>query len=150
MFEQWQPAIGLGIASVPVFWTAVKVTGELDQAHISLWAGHERGVAFLVGSVLGASLMMGALAYWDKSLSRRFLFGVIAAAVATLAFVSPWSTDFSLWAGFIVWQVLVGRVMAGTGTATYAARNRRMVAIALPALIIGVIGIALALQSRLI
>ena len=106
--------------------------------------------AEILGSVLGASLMMGALTYWDKAASRRFVFVVIAAAAATFAFVNPWSADFSLWAGFIVWQVLVGRVMAGATSPAYAARPRRIAAIALPALVIGVIGIAMAMRSRLI
>ena len=149
LFEQWQPSIGLAVVSIPAFWSASQVTSELAQSRIPLLAGYEEGFAFLVGSVLGALIMMAALTYWHKSSPRRFVFVAIMGAIAAPAFVNPWlSNDGDLLTGFIVWQVLVGWALAGGLRSTAAARpvrNRRLVSVAVPALLVGVVGIALSI-----
>ena len=145
VFEQWQPAVGLAVVSIPAFWSASQLTGELAQARIPLMAGHEEGFAFLVGSLLGALIIAAALTYWRKSSPSRFVLVLIMAAIAAFAFVNPWlSNDWDLLTGFAVWQVLVGwALVGGQGPSAYPGRNRRIGTVAVPALIIGVIGLAL-------
>ena len=138
---------GLGVVSIPAFWSASQLTGELAQARIPFLAGYEEAFAFLVGSLLGALIMVSALSYWHKSSASRFVFTAIMAAIAAAAFVNPWlSNDWDLLTGFVVWQVLVGWALVGTPGAiadTRPARNRRILAVSVPALLLGAIGLAL-------
>ena len=148
LFEQWSPAVGLAVVSVPAFWSASQLTSELAQARIPLLAGYEEGFAFLVGSLLGALIMAAAVTYWRKSSPSRFVFAAIMGAIAAFAFVNPWlSNDWDLLTGFVVWQILVGwALVGGPGSAVYQRplRNRRIVAVSVPALLVGAIGLALA------
>jgi hypothetical protein len=147
LFESWRPAIGLAVVSIPAFWSASQLTGELAQARIPLLAGFEEGFAFLIGSLLGTMIMAAALTYWHRRAASQFVFAPLMGAIAALAFVNPWlSNDWDLLTGFIVWQVLVGWALVG-GPASSAnerpVRNRRIIAISAFALIIGSIGLAL-------
>jgi hypothetical protein len=143
LFEQWGPAAGLAIVSIPAFWAASQITGNLAGEHIPLLATHETGFAFLVGSVVGALIMAGALAYWRKPSVNRFVLSAIAGAVAAFGFVTPWSSHENLAVGFVVWQVLVGWALVGrlsSGTYARSVRNRRIASVGAAALVIGVVG----------